>query len=356
MLRRSLALFAAFSLSAILCSAQIPQKDNSDQQAYCTYLTEQAKAQSDLLRSPSGIAAFTQPNTGLPSQLVAGAQLSLSNLRKSGITLDAARKNCELYSASTAVQTTIQYTMASLEKDALTHRLALIADALNSLNALIDQTSKMVIAQNMTRPMLLGLISNRVKLESDRAQTESSIAALYVPPLSSLPLKQQVVAKQTTDLAEQRALAHLAGQSNWDVALTVGAHQQVNPPANNPQPFGEVNVTYNFASKAIDRHLDRSVEAYGSWKRVQEGDAARGMQVLQDQLRQSIAAQQTRLQTLAQESREFAANRELVKNADTSAALDFRNQIDSTQILLGIESADATYRLDHLQQFLHRNF
>jgi len=350
MLRRNLVFLLALPLSAAAQSAQ------TDQQTYCTYLTEQARAQSDLLRAPTALAAFTQPNTGLPSQLVTGAQLSLANLKKAGITLDAARKNCDLYNASTAVQTTIQYAIAALEKDALTHRLSLIAGASKSLADLIDRTAKMVDAQNMTRPMLLSLVTNRIKLESDRAQTESAIAALYVPPLSPLPLKQQVAAKQTTDLAEQRSLAHLASQSNWDVALTVGAHQQINPPANTPQPFGEVNLTYNFAARAIDRHLDRSVQAYGDWKKVEETDAARGMQVLEDQLRQSIAAQQTRLTALQHETQELEANRKLVADPQTSAALDFGNQLASTQLLLGIESADASYRLDRLQNFLQKNF
>lgn len=83
--------FAVFVLiSASACAAG--QGVQTDQQAYCAYLTEQARAQSDLLRTPSALGAFTQPDTGLPQQLVAGAQLSLSNLKKAGITDDAAQE------------------------------------------------------------------------------------------------------------------------------------------------------------------------------------------------------------------------------------------------------------------------
>src|SRR5579863_10108583 len=85
---------------AICAAAQTVQ---TDQQAYCVYLTEQAKAQTDFLRGPTALGSFTQPDTGLPQQLVGGAQLSLSNLKKAGITLDVARKNCELYKTSTGV-------------------------------------------------------------------------------------------------------------------------------------------------------------------------------------------------------------------------------------------------------------
>ena len=342
----------------LLCVSTFAGAQNldADQKAYCVYLDEQAKAQSDLLRTPGAIGAFTQPDTGLPLQLVAGAQLSLSNLKKSGITLDAARKNCELYKAATTVQLTLQYALPAVEKDALTHRLLLIDEASKSLEALIARTTQMVEAQDMTRPMLVSLLSTRIKLDEDRADTQTKIAAIYVPQLSDQPLKRQVAAKQSSDNAEQGSLARLNRQNNWDVALTVGAHQQLNPVANGTQPYGEVSVTYNLGSHAIDRHLDRSVDAYAGWKKVQESDVERGMVVLRDQVQQTITVQTNRLNSLEQETEEIEKNLKLVSDANTSAALDFRNQLTSTQLLLGIETGDATYRRDHLQVFLSKNF
>jgi hypothetical protein len=44
----------------------------TDQQAYCTYIMEQAQAERDLLRTPTAMAGMTQPETGLPMQLVGG--------------------------------------------------------------------------------------------------------------------------------------------------------------------------------------------------------------------------------------------------------------------------------------------
>jgi hypothetical protein len=349
-----LAFIGAVPLAAATFAAA--QNIQADQQTYCIYLTEQAKAQSDFLRTPDALAGFTQPDTGLPTQLVAGAQLSLSNLKKAGITLDAARKNCELYRTSAEVQMTLQYALPAIEKEALTHRLALIGVASKSLDALIDQTTKMVDAQNMTRPMLLSLLTNRIKLESDRADTQSRIAALYVPPLADQPLKLQVAAKQASDIDEQKSLARLTRQSNWDVALTVGTHQQINPVANGLEPYGEVSFTYNLGSRTIDKHLDRSIEAYGNWKMVQESDVARGMEVLRDQIQQAIAVQKDRLKSLGQETEEIEKNLQLVSNAQTSAALDFRNQLASTQLLLEIDTGDASYRLDRLQAFVSRSF
>jgi hypothetical protein len=354
----------ALLMSGVAASAQqvqagalaTPAPAPDENAAYCNYLTEQARAQSDLLRTPSAIGAFSQPETGLPTQLVGGGSLSLSNVKKAGLTLDVARKNCDVYRASIGVTQTLQYAIASLERDALQHRLTLIDAAGKSLQNLIDQTTKRVDAQDMTRPMLWGLQTSNIKLAADRADTQSKIATLYVPSLNPAPLKTQVAQKQSSDRSEQTAQDKLARQNNWDVALTVGAHQQINPVANNVGPYGEVSLTYNLASHAIDRHLDQAAAAYSSWKQVQEGDAVRGLEALRTQLLAGIAAQQNRLSALQQEQTQIANNLKQIGESDTTAALDFRNQLTSTQLLLDIESGDASFRLDRLQAFLAFNY
>jgi cell division protein FtsB len=80
------------------------------------------------------------------------------------------------------------------------------------------------------------------------------------------------------------------------------------------------------------------------------------MDVLHEQLQASVTAQQTRLAALQQESRDLEQNLKLVGDAQTTAALDFRNQLASTQLLLSIETGDAAYRLDKLRAFLGSNF
>ena len=200
-----------------------------DQQAYCQYITEQAAAQRDLLRTPNAVAGVTQPNTGLPTQFVWGVSGSLSDVRKAGLTMDAARKNCELYAATTAAQQDIQYALPSLEKQALQHRLELIQQASGNLDAVIATTTKMLDAQNVTRPMAFSLQTTKIKLDADQADTQSKIAALYTPDLVSRPLKELVAEKQSGEANEQKALDKLNRQNNWDVSLSVGAHQQMTP-------------------------------------------------------------------------------------------------------------------------------
>jgi hypothetical protein len=329
---------------------------DEDQLTYCKFVTQQAAAQRDLLLTPNAIAGATQPNTGLPTQLVWGVSGSLSNVRKAGLTVEAARKNCELYGASSSAQQAIQYALPSLEKQALQHRLELIQKASESLDALVATTTKMLDAQNMTRPMAFALQTTKIKLEADRADTQSKIAAIYAPQLSDRPVKELVAEKQSREVNERQAQAKLIRQNNWDVALSVGAHQQINPLVGNQGAYGEVTVSYNLASRAINKHLDQAALAYDDWKKVQEGDVIRNAEVLKQQVVSGISVQDSRLRVLLEEQKQIESNLQLLDTTKTTAALDFRNQLTTAQVLLEIEIGDASFRLDRLKEFLGTNF
>ena len=342
---------------ATLCfAAQLQAQSAQDAPAYCTYVLEQAQAQRDLLRTPAALGGLTQPETGLPTQVVGGASLGLSEVKKAGLTMDAARKSCDLYKSTTAAQQDVQYAAAVLEKDALRNRLELIDVASRQLDVLMDKTRKMIAAQNATRPMLFSLETTKIKLDADRSATQSKIVTLYTPVLSERPLKELVAEKQSGEVDEQLAQDKLSRQNNWDVALQVGMHQQVNPLAQGPQPYGAVSVTYNFASRAIDRHLDRAAAAYGDWKKVQEGDVVRNTEVLRQQLLDSVTADEATLKSLEQEGQEISSNLKAVGAPDTSMALDFNNQLSAAQLLLQIEIGDTSYRLERLREYLARNY
>jgi chaperonin cofactor prefoldin len=347
-------LAATITMAALLLPAA--RAADEDQAAYCKYVTEQAAAQRDLLRTPDAVAGVTQPNTGLPTQAVWGVTGSLSNVRKATLTMDAARKDCELYSASASAQQAIQYAIPALEKQALDHRLTLIQQASENLDTLVATTSKMVDAQNMTRPMAFALQTTKIKLEADRADTQSKIVAIYTPQLSDKPVKDLVAEKQASEDHERRAIYKLNRQNNWDVALSVGAHQQINPLIANPGAYGEVSVSYNLASHAINKHLDQAATTYDDWKKVQEGDIVRNAEVLKQQLVDTITVQDNRLKALQAQQKQIESNLQLLGRAETSAALDFSNQLSTAKLLLEIEIGDATFRLDQLKEFLARNF
>jgi len=333
-----------------------PNNSLAGQQAYCQYVTEQAAAQRDLLLTPSAIGGVAQPNTGLPMQFVWGLSGSISNVRKAILTTDAARKSCELYNATTAAQQSIQYALPGLEKRALEHRLDLIQQASGKLDDAIATTTKMVEARNVTRPMLFSLQTTRIKLGADQADTQTKIAALYTPPPVNQPLKQLVAEKQRNEINEQNALDKLNRQNNWDVSLSIGAHQQINPLVNNTGPYGAVTVSYNLASRAINKHLDQSAAAYAGWKKVQENDVTSNAAILKLQVTAGISAQADRLKALQEQQKLLESNLQLVAEPDTTAALDFHNQLSTTQLLLGIEIGDATFRLEQLQDFMESNY
>ena len=347
-------LCAGLALALLLVPAAFA--GDEDQQNYCKYVTEQAAAQRDLLLAPNALAGATQPNTGLPMQLVWGLSGSLSNMRKAGLTVDAARRNCELYSASASAQQAIQYAQPNLEREALQNRLELIQKAAERLDALAATTNKMLDVQNVTRPMAFALQTTRIRLEADRTDTQSKIAAIYTPPLSDKSLKELVAEKQSSEVNERQALNKLNRQNDWDVALSVGAHQQINPFAGNQGAYGEVTVSYNLASHAINKHLDQSAAAYDDWKKVQEGDVIRNAEILKQQVVSGISVQDRRLTALQEEQKQIESNLQLLGAAETTAALDFHNQLSTAQLLLMIEIGDASFRLDRLKDFLGRNF
>jgi len=345
---------AGFTIAMLMIPAAFA--GDEDQQTYCKFVTQQAAAQRDLLLTPNALAGATQPNTGLPMQLVWGVSGSLSNVMKAGLTMDAARKNCEVYNATASAQQAIQYALPSLEKRALQHRLELIQKASASLESLLATTTKMLDAQNITRPMAFALQTTKIKLEADRADTQSKIAAIYLPELSDRPVKELVAEKQSSEVNERQVQAKLIRQNDWDVALSVGAHQQINPLIGNQGAYGEVTVSYNLASRAINKHLDQAALAYDDWKKVQEGDVIRNAEVLKQQVVNGISVQDSRLTALQEEQKQIESNLQLLGTGETTAALDFRNQLTTAQLLLEIEIGDASFRLDRLKEFLGTNF
>jgi len=342
--------------AAFAADAKDAEAKNKDQQAFCKYVTEQAAAQRELLMVPNAVAGITQPNTGLPMQAVWGVSGSLAGVRKGVLTMDAARRNCELYSATTSTQQDIQYALPSLEKQALQHRLDLIQQASENLDALLTTTTKMVEAQNMTRPMAFALQTTKIKLDADRSDTQTKIVSLYTPPLSGRPVKELVAEKQNREVNQQKALDKLNRQNNWDVALSVGEHQQIDPWVDSRGAYGEVSISYNLASHAINKHLDHAADAYDDWKKVQEGDVIRNADILKQQVVDGISAQDSRLKALQEQQKQIESNLQLAGSAETTAALDFHNQLTTAQLLLQIEIGDATFRLDRLRQFLQKNF
>jgi hypothetical protein len=354
---KSLTLNALALFLFLLLPACMFALEEQDQTAYCNYMTEQAAAQRDLLRTPNSVAALTQPNTGTPSQLIWGLSNSLSADKKAGLVMTVARKNCELYRATTIAQQHIQYALPSLEKQALRHRLSLIQETSEKLDGLIATNMKLVSVQNMTRPALYSLQGAKVRLAAARSTTLVSIASLYAPELDSTSLRELVAMKQDSEAENQEAIARLNKQNDWDVALSVGARHQLSPfLAQTLEPYGEVNVTYNLGSRVINRHLDNAAKSYTEWKTAQEGDVVRNAAILKRQIIEGIEVQESQLSALLDQDKEIETNLQLVAGVDTSTSIGFRNQLTADKLILGIDIGDASFRLEKLRAYLRENF
>jgi len=238
----------------------------------------------------------------------------------------------------TQAQRSIQYPQSSLEKEGLRNRLALIDQASKSLDALVEQTAKTVEAQNATRLMLFALQTTKIRLDADRADTQSKITALYTPPLSDKPLRQLVAEKQSSEGNEQKALDKLSRQNNWGFSFL-----RWRPSAGQPSCPGRSAVWCGFAQLQFRQlgHQQASGSCRGSPRRmekVQESDVVRSMDVLRQQLAESVSVQEAKLKSVQEESKQINRNLQLVVNPDTSAALDFHNQLTAAQLLLEIEA------------------
>ena len=331
--------------------------EDEDQTAYCNYQMEQAMAQRDLLRTPNSVAGVTQPDTGTPSQLLWGLSNSLSNDRKSGLVMTVARKNCELYRATTTTQQHIQYALPGLEKQALRHRLSLIQETYDKLDSLIAKEMKLVSAQTLTRPTIYPLQGTKVHLAASRAGTLLALTSLYAPDLGDTSVRELISEKQNSEVKNQEAVARLNKQNNWDIALSVGVRHQLSPFLSpSVEPYGTASITYNLGSRAINRHLDNATRAYAEWKTVQEGDVARNAEILKRQIIEGIEVQQTQLSALLDEDREIEANLQLVAGVETSTAAGFRNQLTADKLVLGIDIGDTSFRLEKLRAYLRKNF
>jgi FKBP-type peptidyl-prolyl cis-trans isomerase 2 len=120
--------------------------------------------------------------------------------------------------------------------------------------------------------------------------------------------------------------------------------------------YGAVTVSYNLGSRTINKHLDQAANAFSNWKKVQESDVTRNSEVLKQQLMDEIQVQEAKLKSLEDEQQQIQGNLRLVSNVETSAALDFQNQLAGTQLLLGVEMEDAGFRLEQMREFLKKNY
>jgi hypothetical protein len=346
---RKIAFILAFLFAALLAHA------SDEQDAYCAYVIEQGKAQADLLRAPNAVFGPTQPSMNQPATLAWGFTSSIANQRKAGMTLDAARKNCDLYKSTTEAQRRIFFALPSIEKGVLKNRLRLIQDTSDKLDVMIAENMKLVEVQNLSRQSVYSLQAAKLRLDSSRATTLTGITTPYVPPLSSTPLRELIQEKMGSEVAAQKSLARLAKQNDWDVSLAVGAYSQVNPGLP-PATYGSIGLSYNLGSRRADKHIDASVQAYTQWKETQGIDVTVQANILQKEITETVQIDEEQLKVLLAHDADIDQTLQSLNGVDTAAALTFKNQLQADRLVLQVDIQDMQFRLTLLRQYLIDNF
>jgi hypothetical protein len=327
-----------------------------DDLAYCKYLNEQAAAERDRLRTPNAIMGFTQPSSALPMQFEFGLTASLANVRKASLTVDVARRNCEVYKATADARMRVQYALPALERGVLRHRLELLGQAFRDLEQLMAADMKKVEAQNLTRPALYSLEAARLRLSADRAATSIGISSTFVPEVSSTPIRELVQSKLEQDRRAQQSVARLERQNDWDLSFTTGAHHQLTPWSEGRLgAYGVLSLSYNLAHSSIGRHLANATEAYERWKHVQQDDVANAAEMLRRQLAEMTQVQQAQLDILSAEDRRLDEELARLSGIESNAAIGYRSQVTADQLVLRVDLGDIRFRLETLRAFIHEN-
>jgi hypothetical protein len=269
------------------------------------------------------------------------------------LTMKAATTACSLQKATVDAQQAILWALPKLERDATIARAMLVTDADARLDAMETEANKMVNAQNLTRPAVHFLRQAKVGLDI------SVKAPLEVPEVNDAPLRTLVGYKAAMEEINQKALAHLAKQNSWDLALSGGVHKQVGQSTTDTPsvgPYAAFSLTYNLGRKATIAHIDKATTAYVAWKNDQVDDAVQQAILLKKQLGLMVDAQASQLAVLQAHAESIATDLRSIEGVDTSNALMFRNQLLADQVVLGVEIGDVQFRLSSMQAYLLKNF
>lgn len=348
-MRTLLTLATLFILGSPLYAQQ------TDQNSYCKFVEESAKATGVALESPTAVTGLT-PNQGIAPQVILGLETSVNSIRKGRLTVEVARKNCELYRDSTTVQQRITYDMPALNQDALLHRLTLITRASVELDSLIAENERILAAGNIPRQSVYLLEKQRLTLELDKQSTEVALAQIYVPHLSVEPLTELAAAEAQANTANQDAQLKLTRLSNWDLNLQGGTEKPLQPFNTSPRGYAGFTLVYSLGSASASRHDIAAITAFDDWQRAQIGGVIQSIQVFHGIVNELIAVQTAELARLRSEESKIDESQAAISTSDTSTARAFRNQLTADSLILRVQIQDTEFRLARLETYAKDNF
>jgi hypothetical protein len=318
---------------------------------YCQSKVEAAKAQADILRAPTVVAGVTQsPLVGSPAQGITGLTESVQSFRKGSALVRASEADCALFLAQENLKLAVQYTIPALEREALNNRLSVDYEALHALDEIVAKSTVLLDARSLPRQTVYALQADRARVLQDIAQINTTIAAIPDVPAQS-NLQALIDDEARAEASSETAFVKLGRTSNFDVQLTAGIRHTISPILNNELGgYGGFTVTYSLGARNSDRHLAAAARAAGTWNQSETGGATAMAHLLQQQLRDALVAQYSRLAILHQQEQAIRDNSTAIAQVSSQGARSFRTSLDADEILIRIEVMDAQFRIAKLSK------
>ncbi len=328
-----------------------------DLQSYCSHIQAAAKSESARLKYPELFARMSQTETS-DKFVSVGVSKRLKDFKRSRLVNKIAQNECDLYRENLDAQFSIKYTLPSIEKVALNHKLVLIKRAQYNLSTLVNRTQRKVASKNETIVSLYHMQGIQQKLEMLAHETNLKIAQIQMPEMQMPTIKNMFDLERKVHLQEMqkyRNVSELRKTDNWDVNVSFGMRKNVlnsNSNINDSGVFFGINLYYNLGTYSINQYLDSAYGHYDEWKTQQQGSLRYEMTELKNKLlatqdienrnKERLLSYQSRLKSMLAE----------VSNVGSYEADKFKTQLQADSIQQDIEVDFTNYKISLISNYL----
>ncbi|WP_131542623.1 hypothetical protein [Paraburkholderia hospita] len=324
--------FVFLLLGALNAAANAQTSAETEKQAYCQYVQDQADAERTLDTGVEGFGRLGQSDSN-PSlkQVVVGLSKSLSRHLQGMSATRAAQLECELYSRTLNVDRFVKYGMPSIDRQVAIQQVADLKDVLDILNEEIASADKRLRSGNGTLSDLLTLRQQRDQVAAQYVTAKTEVASQPMPDVPPVDLKQAIAQIDETTLDLQDELNHKQKLQAWDVSLVGGMQKPISgTPMNSStgyQPFVSVTFTYNLNAASYGRKLDSATRSLMTMRRQLNDELAQKVDGLQRSMAERLAVQQENLPQLLDEQNRLSDEYERLRALASPEALRIKSQI-----------------------------
>lgn len=330
----------------------------NEQDSYCDYTIEKAKAEQLLLQSPRLVLNGGRDSIGALNAVGLGVQESLSNYLKGSLSGKIGDRDCQIYRRVSELTKHINYDLGLMRIDQSNRRIDLIDDQINHLTNLLLTEQDRVNAGTST-VIVTGMLNSAIaKMRVDRASLTQQNALTITPDISPIPLKKLIEETKLLQSDQQQDLNKQSKYDNWDVGLSIGTGSELSGfrPSGRVQPFVLLNMSYSFGASRRSQALDRSGSAYIDWQNA----TVQGPLYLAQQLYTQIAAaSKANFQALTS-YQSYTSNLEQnmtdMGKLETPEAHRFLLQLEIDSAANTIEVESMKYSLNQMNKYLAINF